>query len=142
MSEPKTNPTSPEAISAGHEPDSGDARQIAIAVAALSLLAVAALAVVWGISLFLQADQPTATPAVTPRLEFEPFTKTELSADQPAALRELRDRESAQLTTYGWIDRDANIARIPIERAIEIVGEQGLPNWPAAPEQPPTPESR
>jgi DNA-binding GntR family transcriptional regulator len=35
--------------------------------------------------------------------------------------------ETAILHSYGWVDRDAGIVRIPIERAIEILAERGLP---------------
>ena len=51
----------------------------------------------------------------------------ELDADQSVALRELRERELAVLNEYKWLDRQAGIARIPIDRAMEIVAERGLP---------------
>jgi hypothetical protein len=31
------------------------------------------------------------------------------------------------LSTYGWVDRQNGTARIPIERAMDIIAEQGLP---------------
>ncbi len=31
------------------------------------------------------------------------------------------------LKSYGWIDRDKGVVRIPIDRAIEILAERGLP---------------
>ena len=39
----------------------------------------------------------------------------------------LRAEEDAILTTYGWVDRKAGLARIPIDRAIEILAARGLP---------------
>ena len=39
----------------------------------------------------------------------------------------LRAEEDAILTTYAWVDKKAGVARIPIDRAIEIVAERGLP---------------
>lgn len=42
-------------------------------------------------------------------------------------LRELRAREDALLATYGWVDRNAGVVRIPIERAMKLVLERGLP---------------
>jgi mono/diheme cytochrome c family protein len=38
-------------------------------------------------------------------------------------------------TTYGWVDRSQGVARIPIDRAIEILGARGLP-WGAVKEEP------
>jgi hypothetical protein len=39
----------------------------------------------------------------------------------------LRAEEDAVLTTYGCVDQKAGFARIPIDRAIEILAERGLP---------------
>jgi hypothetical protein len=32
----------------------------------------------------------------------------------------------SRLNGYGWVDRQAGVAHIPIDRAIEIVGRSGL----------------
>jgi hypothetical protein len=42
-------------------------------------------------------------------------------------LRDLRDREEAVLTSYGWVDKNAGLVRIPIEEAMKIVVQRGLP---------------
>jgi hypothetical protein len=42
-------------------------------------------------------------------------------------LRSLRSRQDAHLREYGWVDKDAGIARIPIEEAMRIVVQKGLP---------------
>ena len=42
-------------------------------------------------------------------------------------LAEHRRREREQLEAYGWVDRKKGIARIPIERALDILAERGLP---------------
>lgn len=46
-------------------------------------------------------------------------------------LEALRLREEPQLNSYGWIDRDRGIVRIPIDRAMKLVAERGLPARPA-----------
>ena len=38
-----------------------------------------------------------------------------------------RDREDAVLTKYGWVDPKAKIVRVPIDRAIDLVAERGVP---------------
>lgn len=48
------------------------------------------------------------------------------------ALKRLRDREDAALGRYGWVDREAGIVRIPIERAMDLLLERGLPTRPDA----------
>ncbi len=45
----------------------------------------------------------------------------------PTTLAAHRDQELAQLNGYGWVDETAGIARIPIDRAMDLVAETGLP---------------
>ena len=42
-------------------------------------------------------------------------------------LRYFRAQEDKQLTNYGWVDRKSGIVRLPIERAMELVLQEGLP---------------
>ena len=42
-------------------------------------------------------------------------------------LTALRDREDQMLRSYGWVDRNGGVVRIPIERAMELTLERGLP---------------
>ncbi len=42
-------------------------------------------------------------------------------------LARFRAKEDETLSTYGWVDRQAGVVRIPIERAMEIVAKEGLP---------------
>jgi hypothetical protein len=53
-----------------------------------------------------------------PRLEIIPGSN----------LAKLRAQEDAQLNSYGWIDRGSNVVRIPIERAMELISQRGLPD--------------
>ena len=41
--------------------------------------------------------------------------------------------EEAAVTSYAWVDRTAGVAQIPVERALEIVAERGLPVPPPLP---------
>ena len=42
-------------------------------------------------------------------------------------LRELRAREDEILTSYGWVDKNAGVVRIPIDVAMKLTLERGLP---------------
>ena len=42
-------------------------------------------------------------------------------------MRELRAREEEILTSYGWVDRNAGIVRIPIDEAMKLTVQRGLP---------------
>ena len=47
-------------------------------------------------------------------------------------LAELRAQEDAILGSYAWVEKDRGIARIPIDEALRIVAEQGLPTFPVS----------
>jgi hypothetical protein len=76
-----------------------------------------------------RGDQPphplARTPATppAPRLEVAPR----------AALDALRREEDALLQSYGWVDRSQGRVRIPIDRALELIEQRGLPVRPAPP---------
>jgi hypothetical protein len=61
-----------------------------------------------------------------------------LVASEPAVLAEFRAQEEAFLTSYGWVEKDKGLARMPIDAAMKIVAERGLPVFPA-PAASPTP---
>ena len=42
-------------------------------------------------------------------------------------LQQLREKQKALLDGYGWVNKEAGVARIPIEEAIKLVVERGLP---------------
>lgn len=58
-----------------------------------------------------------------------------LLVNEPANLADLRKHEHELLTTYGWMDQNAGVVRLPIERAKELILERGLPVRGAAPAQ-------
>jgi hypothetical protein len=45
----------------------------------------------------------------------------------PEILAARRENEQAQLNSYGWIDKEAGLVRIPINQAIALIAESGLP---------------
>jgi mono/diheme cytochrome c family protein len=45
----------------------------------------------------------------------------------PEHLLEQREKAEAQLNSYGWVDEPSGVVRIPINQAMALVAEQGLP---------------
>ena len=39
----------------------------------------------------------------------------------------LRAQEEAILNGYGWVDRKAGVVRIPVQRALELLAQRGVP---------------
>ena len=52
-----------------------------------------------------------------PRNENEPYL----------VLQKFRAREASELTSYQWVDRNKGIVSIPIERAIQLLAQRGIP---------------
>jgi hypothetical protein len=50
-----------------------------------------------------------------------------LQTDPREDLRVLRAREDAVLNSYGWVDKTAGVVRIPIDQAIKLTVQRGLP---------------
>jgi hypothetical protein len=69
--------------------------------------------------------QALAPPTLTD--DAGPFVGPRLQAEPPIDLVKLKESELSHLNGYGWVDREAGIAHIPIERAIAIVASRGLP---------------
>jgi hypothetical protein len=55
---------------------------------------------------------------------------------------ELRAEEQAVLRGAAWVDQKAGVAQIPIEEAMKIVAEKGLPRWPPVPSPSPGPAAK
>ena len=89
---------------------------------------------------------PKATPAEAQRREMkrleESFPTPRLQVNEYSELDIYRKAQTEQLNEYRWINKDAGTVRIPIERAMEILAERGLPKVArapktAAPKEPP-----
>jgi hypothetical protein len=50
-----------------------------------------------------------------------------LQTDPLQDLRALHAEEDALLNSYGWVDRKAGVVHIPVQRAIELLAQRGLP---------------
>jgi hypothetical protein len=57
----------------------------------------------------------------------EGFPSPQLEVDERTELNDERLREEDTLSTYGYIDKDAGIVRIPIDRAMDLIAQRGLP---------------
>ena len=57
------------------------------------------------------------------RLPPEPRLQTNPKQD----LRDLRTAEDEQLKSYGWVDKNGGVVRIPIDEAMKLTLQRGLP---------------
>lgn len=120
-------PASPESVAIGHEIKDVRVRPLVYSIIGVFVLLFGTFALVFG-ALALAGNgitdvgnqlNPTAIQAQLPPgplLEQNPATATD------AIIAE----QNAQLAGYGWMNERAGTARIPIDRAKELLLEQGV----------------
>ena len=111
----------------GHEVRDVAIRPIVTAAGGLAVvLVLTAVLMLWLFDYFAarQArESPPANPLAASAgrlLPPEPRLQTHPIRD----LHDLRARESATLSSYGWVDRQSGVVRIPIERAMDLLAER------------------
>jgi hypothetical protein len=78
----------------------------------------------------------TNTRIVTPD-EVKRFPSPRLETNERLEINNFRLQEEQRLNSYGWVDQQAGVVHIPIERAMELIARQGLPTTPKVGEVPP-----
>ncbi len=104
---------------------------VLLGAALITVTGVAMLLLTW---LFnkMDARAQRADPAVSPLAQdalSPPGPELELNLRYQAFDQPARD----QLESYGWADGPQKAVRIPIERAMQILAERGLPETPSTP---------
>lgn len=111
----------------GHELRDANVRDIVVSGAALAVGTFLVCMIAYGIFKFFLLHPPApepGVPAITtqqvppqPRLQFQPYQE----------VRDLRAHEDHVLASYGWVDQKNGVVRIPINQAIDLLLQRGLP---------------
>lgn len=115
------------ARSVGHETKDISVRVVAWFAVGLIVSAVIIHVTVAGLFHVFKEGYPS--PAAPSRIT-EPQVLApgpRLQIDTAADLDQFRADEEAKLNGYGWVDRNAGVIRIPIERSMELIATRGLP---------------
>ena len=112
---------------AGHELSDLQPRTIAIFGLTLALVVAACLIAATWLFGFFAARRTQEDVLPSPLARVEPPPGPVLQVHAPTDPSRLRIEEDTTLSTYGWVDRGAGIVRIPIEQAMQLLTERGLP---------------
>ena len=112
----------------GHERSDADTRKVLLFGVLLAAIVLAACLAMWITFGYLNAHQPPTGPPPSPlavgrRLPPSP----RLQVSETEDIGKLVSEEEKQLASYGWIDKDGGVAHIPIERAMDLLLERGIP---------------
>ncbi len=119
-------------MSERHEGAQGFDHEIGIKGLVVFVIGLVGLLVVAGVAMWLlSAGLREARVAADPPLPKLPEARQpyeikgpRLQADPPADMAALRALEEESLNRWGWIDEDDSAARVPIQRAMELLVEQ------------------
>jgi hypothetical protein len=134
---------------AGPELTEGDGieyKGLAVSMVVLAIITLICYGIVVGFFKFMEgraadADAPRAplaAPATQPsiqdgRVVGGPAAVPNLLVREPVNLQKFRDEEEHLLSTYGWVDQNNGLVRLPIDRAKELVLQRGFTVRPGAP---------
>ncbi len=71
------------------------------------------------------ADTRTVSPG-----DITKFPQPRLEGDERREINNFREQEEQTLNSYGWVDQQAGVVRIPIDRAMQLLAQRGLPTQP------------
>jgi len=80
----------------------------------------------------LIANVPVDTRHIPKQYEDKAFPEPRLENDERNQFTKIRLNEERLLNSYGWVDEKSKTVRIPIERAMDLVAQRGLPVRPPA----------
>jgi hypothetical protein len=107
------------------EPDAVPSRALVrVSLASVVVGAIGVAVAAWLLIFVVGAVRPSFAAAGGPRPAASQLSGVEQTPIWDARRGEaLLARQRLQLESWGWVDRDAGIARIPIERAMDLVVE-------------------
>jgi len=114
----------PSPNGAGHEQREVDVRFIVVSLITLLIGAFLCCLLVIGIFRYFHNEYlPPQATELAPQLPPEPRVE-----EKPyLQLQNLRMLEDHVLSTYAWVDQSQGTVRIPVDRAIDMVAQKGLP---------------
>jgi hypothetical protein len=117
-----------------------DFRGILVFVGGLTAVTLVVMGLMWGVAVLFKGTltrEDPAPPALAEAREARVPPGPNLQPNPSADLAAFRAAEEAELATWAWVDKEKGVARVPVERALEIVASRGLPAPPPMP--PPAP---
>jgi hypothetical protein len=113
-----------------HERTDADVWALSKFAIALLLLCIASLGAVYGLFRYFESKYGGVLPRATQTLDLDarglpPAPQLEVSEKEDLAAQHAA--ENQVLTSYGWVDREHGIVRIPIDRAIDLLAASNLP---------------
>lgn len=100
-------------------------RMLTASIIGLVVLAVTGLAVGWSVNQWLASHDDSGAPLPPAARASEiPANTSTLRAEQRIERQRYEAQQRDLLSRYEWIDQERGVARIPIDRAIDVLQSQ------------------
>jgi len=103
--------------------------------------------VIWGMFHFMDAYERKHQQSKSPMVQMQPetrepdtpqthekvlqeFPQPRLEDDERTEINDFRYQQDETLASYGWVDQNGGVVRIPIDRAMQLIAQRGLPTIP------------
>lgn len=124
-------------------------RAILIFLLVLGAATILCIVALRGVYSFLDARERSGQKSMSPLITAVPedtrhvpagypqatFPNPKLEEDERGQLNGIRNDWNQSLYSYGWVNQQAGTVRIPIDRAMDLLVQRGLPVHPQAPSE-------
>ncbi len=123
-----------ERASRRHEESDVDVWAIGRFVIAMIAVVAVALGLLFGLFRYFESISGGMKPVADEHVNAGKRPPQPHLEEKPVVdLRKIRAAEDKALSSYGWIDKEHGVVRIPVARAIDLLTQRGLPARQAAP---------
>jgi hypothetical protein len=92
----------------------------------LAAITVVSMGLLFGLMRYFQSREATE---VVPAIVIDKvFPEPRLLKQEAVDLQKFRAGEEQVLHSYAWVDQSKGVVRIPIDRAIDVLAQKGLPS--------------
>jgi hypothetical protein len=117
-----------QSMQAGYEERDVNTRKLLYFLIVIGVtLMISTLGVRWLFGHFERADLPESRVARTFEYDRPLPGPPRIQADPGSDITDYLNSQRDTLTTYGWVNRARGVVRIPIDRAMQLVLQRGLP---------------
>jgi hypothetical protein len=105
--------------------------------------------VIWGVFHFMDAYERKHQQSKSPMVQMQPDTREpdtarthekiqqefpdpRLEDSEATEINDFRYQQDETLASYGWVDQNGGVVRIPIDQAMRLIAQRGLPTIPQA----------
>ena len=117
----------------GHETTDVNVWAIGKFAIGLVIVCVVSIALLFGLLKFFQSREETSVANTVEPTKM--FPQPQLQKTPIPDLKAIRDEEDKLLNGYAWVDQPKGVVRIPVDRAIEVLAQRGLPSRSEVPKK-------